>query len=158
LLSASKNARPFTRRRPASGGNGRPETDAGACCSDGGWRDASGVGAEEQAARSASTAIAEKRIGVTKRHASMGADLHNHSVETTLYPIAYSAVYGWNDNWTLYDYMVHYDPALAAIRQPPPSCRECGSHRTLVVGLADDARTVIIRCNACGKSSEVKTG
>ena len=100
----------------------------------------------------------EKRIRVTKWHAPMGTDLHNDSVETTLYLTAYSVVRGWNANWTLYDYMVHYDPSLAAIRQPPPTCRECGSHRTQVVGLADDGRTVIIRCNDCGKRSEVKTG
>ena len=29
--------------------------------------------------------------------------------------------------------------ALAAIRQPPPNCPECGSHRTQIVGLADDS-------------------
>lgn len=52
--------------------------------------------------------------------------------------------------------MVHYDPALAVARQPPPICPKCGSHKTQIVGLSDDGQTVILRCNACGERSEVK--
>ena len=58
---------------------------------------------------------------------------------------------------TLYDNMVHYALALAAIRQPPPNCPECGSHRTQIGRLADDSQSVIVRCNDCGKRSAVKT-
>lgn len=52
--------------------------------------------------------------------------------------------------------MVHYDPALTVARQPPPICPKCGSHKTQIVGLSDDGKTVIVRCNACGERSEVK--
>jgi len=39
--------------------------------------------------------------------------------------------------------------------QPPPTCPKCGNHRTQVVGLSDDGRTLVVRCNACGARSEV---
>jgi len=54
--------------------------------------------------------------------------------------------------------MVHYNPTLTTAPQPPPTCPKCGSHRTQVVGLSDDGRTVVVRCNACGERSEVKLG
>jgi transcription elongation factor Elf1 len=54
--------------------------------------------------------------------------------------------------------MVHYAPTLTAVHRPPPICPKCGSHRTQVVGLSDNGQTVVIRCNACGERSEVKTG
>ena len=53
--------------------------------------------------------------------------------------------------------MVHYDPTYLAIPSPPPICPKCGSHRTEIVGLADDGHTIVVRCNACGARSELKT-
>ena len=61
----------------------------------------------------------------------------------------------WNELWTSWDYMVHYDRTLA-LHQPPPICPKCGSHRTHIVGLSTDGKTVAVRCNACGERSEVK--
>jgi transcription elongation factor Elf1 len=52
--------------------------------------------------------------------------------------------------------MVYYDPTFAAPYRPPPICPKCGSHRTQIVGLADNGQTLIVRCNACGERSEVK--
>jgi len=53
--------------------------------------------------------------------------------------------------------MVHYDATLKLVPTPPPICPKCGSHRTEIVGLSDDGRTVVVRCNACGARSELKT-
>jgi hypothetical protein len=38
---------------------------------------------------------------------------------------------------------------------PPPICPRCGSHRTEIVGLSEDGRTLTLRCNACGQRSTV---
>ena len=58
---------------------------------------------------------------------------------------------------TLYDNMVHYDPdSLKAAQTPPPVCPRCGSHRTEIVGLSDDGRTMTVRCNACGERSRIE--
>ena len=57
---------------------------------------------------------------------------------------------------TLYDYMVHYNPRYIAAQPPPPMCPKCGNHRTEVVGLSDDGRTMILRCHVCGERSEMK--
>jgi transcription elongation factor Elf1 len=54
--------------------------------------------------------------------------------------------------------MVRYDEGLIVAPRPPHICPKCGSHRTQVVGLSDDGQTVVIRCNACGARSEVKSG
>ena len=53
--------------------------------------------------------------------------------------------------------MVHYDPGMMVVPNPPPMCPKCGSHRTEIVGLADDGQTIVVRCNACGARSELKT-
>ena len=59
---------------------------------------------------------------------------------------------------TVYDTMVHYDPPRSAAQLPPPVCPKCGSHRTQVVGISDDAREIYVRCNACGERSSVQVG
>ena len=54
--------------------------------------------------------------------------------------------------------MVHYDPETLKLAQtPPPVCPRCGSHRTEIVGLSDDGRTMTVRCNACGERSRIET-
>jgi hypothetical protein len=53
--------------------------------------------------------------------------------------------------------MVHYDPnSLKTVQTPPPVCPRCGSHRTEIVGLSDDGRTMTLRCNACGERSRIE--
>jgi len=54
--------------------------------------------------------------------------------------------------------MVSYGHYFTAIHRPPHICPKCGSHRTQVVGIADEGRTVAVRCNACGERSEIKIG
>ena len=57
---------------------------------------------------------------------------------------------------TLWDNMVHYNPNIwNAAQGVPPLCPKCGSHRTEVVGRANDKKTVTVRCNACGERSQV---
>jgi hypothetical protein len=52
--------------------------------------------------------------------------------------------------------MVHYDPANKNTGpNPPATCPKCGSHRTQIVGMSDEGRTIVVRCNACGARSEV---
>ena len=51
--------------------------------------------------------------------------------------------------------MVYYGQRLLAPQSPPPVCPKCGSHRTQVVGRSGDARTVIVRCSACGERSSI---
>ena len=52
--------------------------------------------------------------------------------------------------------MVHYDPdSLKAAQPHPPVCPRCGSHRTEIIGLSDDGRTMTLRCNACGERSRI---
>jgi hypothetical protein len=51
--------------------------------------------------------------------------------------------------------MVHYGHGWQVAQLPPPICPKCGSHRTQVVGRSNDARSVIVRCNACGERSTV---
>jgi uncharacterized Zn finger protein len=54
--------------------------------------------------------------------------------------------------------MVSYGHYLTVVHRPPHICPKCGSHRTQVVGLADEGQTVVVRCNACGERSEIKIG
>lgn len=57
---------------------------------------------------------------------------------------------------TTSDIMVHYDrPFSRTAQQPPRICPKCGSHRTEVVGISEDGRTLNVRCNACGARSTV---
>ncbi len=51
--------------------------------------------------------------------------------------------------------MVHYGHDRHAAQLPPPICPKCGSHRTQVVGRSNDAKSVVLRCNACGERSTV---
>ncbi|HEY6507892.1 MAG TPA: hypothetical protein VIY56_07750 [Vicinamibacterales bacterium] len=51
--------------------------------------------------------------------------------------------------------MVHYGPTRHAAQPPPPICPKCGSHRTQVVGRSNDAKSMVLRCNACGARSTV---
>jgi transcription elongation factor Elf1 len=51
--------------------------------------------------------------------------------------------------------MVHYGPDRHAAQLPPPICPKCGSHRTQVVGRSNDAKFMVLRCNACGERSTV---
>ncbi len=51
--------------------------------------------------------------------------------------------------------MVHYGPEKHAAQLPPPICPKCGSHRTQVVGRSNDAKSMVLRCNACGERSTV---
>ena len=51
--------------------------------------------------------------------------------------------------------MVHYGPPRHAAQPPPPICPKCGSHRTQVVGRSNDAKSMVLRCNACGARSTV---
>ncbi len=51
--------------------------------------------------------------------------------------------------------MVHYGPDRHAAQVPPPICPRCGSHRTQVVGRSNDAKSMVLRCNACGERSTV---
>jgi uncharacterized Zn finger protein len=51
--------------------------------------------------------------------------------------------------------MVYYRHRFQAAQLPPPVCPKCGSHRTQVVGRSDDARTIVLRCSACGERSTV---
>ena len=58
---------------------------------------------------------------------------------------------------TLWDIMVHYDPNSLKAAQPlPPVCPRCGNHRTEIVGVSEDGRTMTVRCNACGERSRVE--
>jgi hypothetical protein len=52
--------------------------------------------------------------------------------------------------------MVYYGHNLHPAQPPPPFCPKCGSHRTQIVGRSEDARTVIVRCSACGERSSVE--
>jgi uncharacterized Zn finger protein len=53
--------------------------------------------------------------------------------------------------------MVHFTANLEANNRPPvpPVCPKCGSHRTQVIGKADDTTIRTVRCNACGAISTV---
>ena len=53
--------------------------------------------------------------------------------------------------------MVHFTANLEANNRPPvpPVCPKCGSHRTEVIGKADDTSIRTVRCNACGAISTV---
>ena len=51
--------------------------------------------------------------------------------------------------------MVHYQPGLSTLPYPPQTCPKCGSHRTQIVGISNEGRTLVLRCNACGARSEV---
>jgi hypothetical protein len=51
--------------------------------------------------------------------------------------------------------MVYYGQRLHPAQPPPPICPKCGSHRTQVVGRSNDARTLVVRCSACGERSSV---
>jgi uncharacterized Zn finger protein len=51
--------------------------------------------------------------------------------------------------------MVSYDATFTALPNPPPSCPECGSHRTQIVGIAEGGQKIVVRCNACGAHSNV---
>jgi len=58
---------------------------------------------------------------------------------------------------TLCDIMVHFASKLEVVNRPttPPVCPKCGSHRTEVIGKADDPNNRTIRCNKCGAISSV---
>ena len=49
-----------------------------------------------------------------------------------------------------------YREYLLAAQRPPPGCPKCGNHRTQVVDRSDAAKTLIVRCNACGVRSTVE--
>ena len=52
--------------------------------------------------------------------------------------------------------MVHYNAtSWNAAQGVPPLCPKCGSHKTEVVGRANDMKTVTVRCNACGERSQM---
>ena len=53
------------------------------------------------------------------------------------------------------DFMTRYE----ASQRPaaPPVCPKCGSHRTEIIGKADDPTERTVRCNACGAISVVYT-
>jgi transcription elongation factor Elf1 len=53
--------------------------------------------------------------------------------------------------------MVHFTANFEAHNRPPtpPVCPKCGSHRTEVIGKADDTTIRTVRCNACGAISSV---
>ena len=51
--------------------------------------------------------------------------------------------------------MVHYQPDLSTLPHPPQTCPKCGSHRTQIVGISNEGRILVLRCNACGARSEV---
>jgi len=51
--------------------------------------------------------------------------------------------------------MVYYSQKLHPAQLPPPVCPKCGSHRTQVVGRSEDAKSVVVRCSACGERSTV---
>jgi uncharacterized Zn finger protein len=53
--------------------------------------------------------------------------------------------------------MVHFTTTIEVINRPstPPVCPKCGSHRTEVIGKADDTTKTTVRCNACGAISNV---
>jgi hypothetical protein len=51
--------------------------------------------------------------------------------------------------------MVYYGQRLHPAQPPPPVCPKCGSHRTQIVGRSNDARTVVVRCSACGERSSL---
>jgi transcription elongation factor Elf1 len=51
--------------------------------------------------------------------------------------------------------MVYYGQTLHPAQLPPPFCPKCGSHRTQIVGRSSNAKTVVVRCSACGERSSV---
>jgi DNA-directed RNA polymerase subunit RPC12/RpoP len=51
--------------------------------------------------------------------------------------------------------MVHYNPKREAAQIPAPRCSKCGSHRTEIVGMSRDQKTVHVRCSECGARTEV---
>ena len=53
--------------------------------------------------------------------------------------------------------MVQFAPKLEAMPYPtaPPVCPKCGSHRTEIIGKADDPTQRTVRCNVCGAISTV---
>ena len=53
--------------------------------------------------------------------------------------------------------MAHADPPYRTLQKPPPICPKCGSHRTQIVGLADNGGTIVVRCTVCDARSELKT-
>jgi transcription elongation factor Elf1 len=53
--------------------------------------------------------------------------------------------------------MVHYDPRKTA-QDPPPLCPKCGSHRTAIVGISEELKVVVIRCAACGQTTQIPLG
>ena len=54
--------------------------------------------------------------------------------------------------------MILFGPGNEYIRRPqtPPFCPKCGSHRTEVIGQAEEPGGRTVRCNACGAVSVVR--
>ena len=59
---------------------------------------------------------------------------------------------------TVYDTMVHYSHNRRSAHSLPPSCPNCGSHRTQIVDRSEDRRTVIVRCSSCGNRASIVVG
>ena len=53
--------------------------------------------------------------------------------------------------------MVQFMSQLDVLPYPtaPPVCPKCGSHRTEIIGTADDPTKRTVRCNTCGAISTV---
>jgi transcription elongation factor Elf1 len=51
----------------------------------------------------------------------------------------------------------HMTDGPKGLQRPPvpPVCPKCGSHRTQIVGIYDEASTINIRCGTCGEVSRV---